>query len=110
MAPISARQTRAACPEILDRVLGDAERFRQLLERGRSTHLDDAPSLTMERADRLVEEVRESRAVVWVGSGPQYLRVDARDGARPPARYAATVGRAQAALVMGTPSTVMRCM
>lgn len=45
-----------------DRALGDAERLRQLLDRGRSTHLDDTPSLTAERADQLVEEVRQSRA------------------------------------------------
>jgi len=45
-----------------DRALGDAERLRQLRDRGRSTHLDDTPSLTAERADQLVEEVRQSRA------------------------------------------------
>ena len=45
-----------------DGALADAERVRDALHRGRSISLDDAPALTQERADELVDDVRASRA------------------------------------------------
>ncbi|CAN5485814.1 hypothetical protein BH24ACT5_BH24ACT5_02950 [soil metagenome] len=45
-----------------DGALAEAERVRELLERARSRALDSRPSLTAERADRLVDDVRRSRA------------------------------------------------
>lgn len=44
-----------------DRALGDAERLRNLLERGRTTRLADAPHVSIERAAELVAEVAVSR-------------------------------------------------
>ena len=44
-----------------DRALADAERLRELLDRGRAAPLDRAPTLTEVRADQLVDEVRSSR-------------------------------------------------
>ncbi len=44
-----------------DRALGDAERLRDLLHRSRSTHLADAPDVSIERAERGVAEVAASR-------------------------------------------------
>ena len=41
--------------------LADAEHLRQLLEHGRTSRLADAPSITAERAEVLVGEVRAAR-------------------------------------------------
>lgn len=45
-----------------DRALADAERLRDLLDRGRITRLCDAPAVTAERAEELVAEVAASRS------------------------------------------------
>jgi antitoxin (DNA-binding transcriptional repressor) of toxin-antitoxin stability system len=55
MRPDAVRSRRA------DRALADAEHLRQLVEQSRATTLADAPSITAERADRLVDEVRTAR-------------------------------------------------
>jgi antitoxin (DNA-binding transcriptional repressor) of toxin-antitoxin stability system len=44
-----------------DRALGDAERLRALMDRGRATRLADAPAIGVEWADRLAAEVAASR-------------------------------------------------
>jgi hypothetical protein len=44
-----------------DRALPEAERLRQLVEQARATSLADAPSITAERAERRVDEVRAVR-------------------------------------------------
>jgi antitoxin (DNA-binding transcriptional repressor) of toxin-antitoxin stability system len=45
-----------------DRALADAERLRELLDRGRATRLVDAPAVSVERAEQLVVEVAASRS------------------------------------------------
>jgi len=45
-----------------DQAVAGAERLREALHRGRSTSLDDAPTMTQERADDLLDDVRASRA------------------------------------------------
>lgn len=45
-----------------DRAIADAERLRQLLDRGRAVPLSEAPAVTAERAEALVAEVAASRA------------------------------------------------
>lgn len=45
-----------------DRALAEAERVRDLLDRGRSTRLSEVPVLSTERADELVTEVAASRS------------------------------------------------
>ena len=45
-----------------DRALGDAERLRDLLDRGRAAPLSDAPAVSDERAERLVAEVAAARS------------------------------------------------
>jgi prevent-host-death family protein len=45
-----------------DRALAQAERLRDLLDQGRASRLDDAATLTPERAQALLEDVRASRA------------------------------------------------
>jgi prevent-host-death family protein len=45
-----------------DEALARAERLRDALERGRAIRLDDAPTMTEERADDLVDDVRAARA------------------------------------------------
>lgn len=45
-----------------DRALGDAERLRELMERGREVPLADAPSISVDRAERLVAEVASARS------------------------------------------------
>jgi antitoxin (DNA-binding transcriptional repressor) of toxin-antitoxin stability system len=46
-----------------DRALGEAERLRDLLGRGRRSRLDDVPGVSLERAEALVAEVAASRSV-----------------------------------------------
>ena len=55
MRPDAVRSRRA------DRALADAEHLRQLVEQSRAASLSDAPSITAERAERLVGEVRAGR-------------------------------------------------
>ncbi len=55
MRPDAVRSRRA------DRALADAEHLRQLVEQSRAATLADAPSITAERAERLVDEVRTAR-------------------------------------------------
>lgn len=45
-----------------DRALADAERLRNLLDRGRTARLADAPAVTVERAEELVAEVAATRS------------------------------------------------
>lgn len=45
-----------------DRALAQAERLRDLLDHGRASRLDAASTLTPERAEELVADVRASRA------------------------------------------------
>lgn len=45
-----------------DRALAEAERLRDLLDRGRSTRLCDAPAVSVERAAELVADVAASRS------------------------------------------------
>jgi antitoxin (DNA-binding transcriptional repressor) of toxin-antitoxin stability system len=45
-----------------DQALADAERLLDLLARGRATPLDDAPTVSSERADELVAAVDAARA------------------------------------------------
>lgn len=45
-----------------DRALADAERLRNLLDRGRSARLSDAPMVSTERAEEFVAEVAASRS------------------------------------------------
>lgn len=45
-----------------DRALGDAERLRDLLDRGRASRLSDAPDMTVERAEELAAEVAAARS------------------------------------------------
>lgn len=54
--PDSVRARRA------DRALGDAERVRDLIDRGRQARLADAPAISDERADVLVAEVAATRS------------------------------------------------
>jgi prevent-host-death family protein len=54
--PDSVRVRRA------DRALADAERLREILERGRATRLTDAPTISSDRAEQLVAEVAATRA------------------------------------------------
>ena len=42
--------------------LAEAEHLREVMDRGRTTRLDDAPSVAAERADSLVAEVERSRS------------------------------------------------
>lgn len=44
-----------------DRALAEAERLRDLLDRGRSARLSEAPAVSAERAEELVAEVAASR-------------------------------------------------
>lgn len=45
-----------------DEALAGAERLRDALHRGRSISLHDAPTMTQEQADRLLDDVRASRS------------------------------------------------
>jgi len=45
-----------------DKAFAEAERLRNLLDRGRSTRLCDAPVVSAERAEELVAEVAASRS------------------------------------------------
>jgi antitoxin (DNA-binding transcriptional repressor) of toxin-antitoxin stability system len=45
-----------------DRALADAERLRDLLDRGRETRLADAPGITVEQAEQLVAKVTAARS------------------------------------------------
>lgn len=54
--PDSLRVRRA------DRALADAERLRDLLDRGRSGPLSEAPVLTSERAENLIADVAAARS------------------------------------------------
>lgn len=45
-----------------DQALAEADRLRDLLDRGRSARLCDAPVVSVERADELVAEVAASRS------------------------------------------------
>jgi antitoxin (DNA-binding transcriptional repressor) of toxin-antitoxin stability system len=45
-----------------DRSLAAAERLRDLLERGRSTRLADAPPVGAERAEQLIADVAATRS------------------------------------------------
>lgn len=45
-----------------DRVLAEAERLRDLLDRGRRARLSDAPPVSVDRATELVAEVAASRS------------------------------------------------
>lgn len=45
-----------------DQALADAERLRDLLARGRSIRLTDAPALSVERAEELLAEVASGRS------------------------------------------------
>ena len=55
MRPDAVRSRRA------DRALADAEHLRRLVEQSRAATLADAPSITAERAERVVDEVRTAR-------------------------------------------------
>jgi antitoxin (DNA-binding transcriptional repressor) of toxin-antitoxin stability system len=55
MRPDAVRARRA------DRALADAEHLRMLVEQARAADLADAPAITAERAERLVDEVRATR-------------------------------------------------
>lgn len=44
-----------------DQALAEAERVRELLDRGRSTHLANAPAVSAERAEELLADVATSR-------------------------------------------------
>jgi antitoxin (DNA-binding transcriptional repressor) of toxin-antitoxin stability system len=44
-----------------DRVLAEAGRLRDILERGRATRLDEAPVVSADRAEQLVADVGASR-------------------------------------------------
>ena len=39
----------------------ESDRLRELLEQGRATHLDDAPTLTLEQAEELLADLAASR-------------------------------------------------
>jgi prevent-host-death family protein len=54
--PDSVRVRRA------DRALADADRLREILERGRATRLTDTPAISADRAEQLVAEVTATRA------------------------------------------------
>lgn len=45
-----------------DRALADAERLRELIERGRHVRLDEVPSLSSDRAEQLIADVATGRA------------------------------------------------
>jgi prevent-host-death family protein len=45
-----------------DRALAEAERLRDLLDRGRLARLSDAPAVTLDRAEELVADVAASRS------------------------------------------------
>ena len=45
-----------------DQALAEAERLRDILSRGRSARLSDAPGMSIERADELVAELAASRS------------------------------------------------
>jgi len=45
-----------------DQSLAEAERLRDLLDRGRNARLSEAPALSLERAEELVAEVAASRS------------------------------------------------
>jgi len=45
-----------------DQALAQAERLRNLLDRGRNTRLSDAPGVSVERAEELLAEVATSRS------------------------------------------------
>lgn len=45
-----------------DRALGDAERLRTLIDRGRAARLTDAPAMSVERAEELVADVAATRS------------------------------------------------
>jgi antitoxin (DNA-binding transcriptional repressor) of toxin-antitoxin stability system len=45
-----------------DQSLAEAERLRDLLDRGRNARLSDAPAMSVERAEELVAEVAASRS------------------------------------------------
>lgn len=45
-----------------NRALADAERLRNLLDRGRAAGLSDAPVVSVERAEELVSEVAAHRS------------------------------------------------
>jgi antitoxin (DNA-binding transcriptional repressor) of toxin-antitoxin stability system len=45
-----------------DRAFADAERLRDLLDRGRAARLSDAPAISAARAKRLVAEVAAARS------------------------------------------------
>jgi antitoxin (DNA-binding transcriptional repressor) of toxin-antitoxin stability system len=45
-----------------DRALGDAERLRDLLDRGRATPLSETPTIAGQRADELVTHVIAARS------------------------------------------------
>jgi antitoxin (DNA-binding transcriptional repressor) of toxin-antitoxin stability system len=58
-----------------DRALADAEHLRQLIEQARTTSLADSPSITAERAERLVGDVRAAQRAAnrpgpWTRSTP----------------------------------------
>lgn len=46
-----------------DQAIADAERLRDLLERGRNARLDDSLSVSADRAEQLVADVARARAV-----------------------------------------------
>lgn len=45
-----------------DRAIGDAERLRDLLERGRQARLDESPGVSADRAEQLVADLARARA------------------------------------------------
>lgn len=45
-----------------DRALAEAERLRELLDRGRNARLSDAPTVSAERGEELAAEVAASRS------------------------------------------------
>ena len=45
-----------------DKAIAEAERLRDLLDRGRSVRLCDAPVVSVERADELLAELAASRS------------------------------------------------
>lgn len=44
-----------------DRAIADAERLRDLLERGRAARLADAPAVSTDRAEQLIAAARAAR-------------------------------------------------
>lgn len=55
------RMSTESVSEARARALADAEHLRTLVEQGRAASLADAPTITAERAEQLVDDVRGAR-------------------------------------------------